>query len=524
MLRFRYLLPCLPLLLLAGAPATTERIPDLIWPVGRANMDGVFVQLGPDTDPATGSWEDWECFSQFTYDGHRGTDIMAYNFRLMDQGVTVLAAADGRVTWTQTGNFDRNYWTPYIGDPNGINIRHDDGSNSQYFHLRQHSISVEVGDQVEAGQVIGYIGSSGSSPNPHLHFELWENGISRDPNNGACNGRPSLWIDAFDHPAAQELKLLDWDVFLDTNLSGVEGNNYLGDHRLKNRPFRPVTVDKTTEKLGIWVQVQGMVGSQYTVRILDPTGAEFDAQAKGVAFPRSVQWHPLYFDFGARASTMESPEGMWTAELIMEGEPVRSRTFEVGDATTFPLRFFPLAGRSLKRTGGTVRDTLRVRSAVGAVSYSLLGAPSGVSIDGDEVLVEESAPFPTRNAEFQVVAQDEAGRRDTMYYHVVSPGQPLAGASIGAVQLDVHPLQLTAYPNPTSGEVSLTLDVPAPGIARLEVYDLLGRRRVERSLGTLSAGRHGFRQDLAGLAGGVYFLRVRVGETWGRSAVTVRPR
>ncbi|MBO6574781.1 MAG: peptidoglycan DD-metalloendopeptidase family protein [Rhodothermales bacterium] len=501
------------------------RIPELIWPLGRAEWDGIFLQLGPDTDPAAGTWQDWECHAQFTYDGHRGTDVMAYNFRIMDQGVPVLAAADGLVTWTQTGNFDRNYWTPYIGLPNGINIRHNDGSNSQYFHLRTHSVSVVPGDRVEAGQVIGYVGSSGSSPNPHLHFELWENGISRDPNQGSCNSRLSLWKEPIVHPATRELSILDWDVFLDTDLSGSENNNYIGDKRLKNRPFRPLEVARSEPELGIWVQLQGMIGATYQVRILDPTGAEFDVLNKGVIFARSVQWHALYTGWEERVSAMESPEGVWTVELLQDGAPVRSKTFTVGDNTVFPLRFFPLAGRSIKLDGGVKRDTLRVRHSVGTVAYELVDAPAGVSLVDNHVLIDPSAAFPTRNAEFQVIASDEAGRTDTMYYHVVSPGKPLGGTSVSRQAPEVPParLQLETFPNPSAGWLSLAADLPSAGPVMITVYDLLGRSRLQIDLGQRSAGTHSGRLDLRGLSAGVYQVSLEAGGVAESRSVVLRP-
>jgi len=486
------------------------RVPGLIWPVGRANHDDVFLQLGPDSDPATGSWFDYECSPQFTYDGHRGTDIMAYNFRLMDQGVPILAAADGTVSWTQTGYFDRNYWTPYIGLPNGINIRHSDGSDSQYFHLRQHSVAVEVGDYVEAGQIIGYMGSSGSSPNPHLHFELWQGGVSQNPNNGACSPTPSLWLEPFDYPGHTDLTILDWDLFLDTDLTGVEGNNFIGDKRLKNRAFRPLSVSREAIQIGVWVQLQGLVGTAYTIRVLDNEGNEFARSAKGVAFSRSVQWHALYFDFSS-VQAMESPDGEWTLELVRDSQPVESKTFEVATASTFSVRFFPLAGRSFKHLGAEIRDTLRVINASGGVNFSLVDAPTGVTIEGNEVVIRSTTGFLNRNGHFKVSASDQSGRADTMYYHVVTPSLPLQGVATSVTDIELpHDLRLEQnYPNPFSSRTTILVDLSRGAHLHLRVFDVTGKTVVEQDLGWRSPGEQSFNLEGGNLPSGTYFYEVR---------------
>ncbi|MBK7160859.1 MAG: M23 family metallopeptidase [Ignavibacteria bacterium] len=58
------------------------------------------------------------------------------------------------------------------GDPaNIVLIRHDDGSYAYYYHLMRKSVLVKLGEYVLQGKEIGYVGSSGSSTDAHLHFE-----------------------------------------------------------------------------------------------------------------------------------------------------------------------------------------------------------------------------------------------------------------------------------------------------------------------------------------------------------------
>jgi murein DD-endopeptidase MepM/ murein hydrolase activator NlpD len=58
-------------------------------------------------------------------------------------------------------------------------ISHGDGTTTLYAHLSSRKVS--VGQVVKQGQVIGITGSSGNSTGPHLHFEIWVNGVKKDP-------------------------------------------------------------------------------------------------------------------------------------------------------------------------------------------------------------------------------------------------------------------------------------------------------------------------------------------------------
>ena len=63
-----------------SSPTPSGQVPKLGWPVDFANHESVFIQLHPDTDPATGTWRDFQCNAPFTYDGHRGTDFHGLQF------------------------------------------------------------------------------------------------------------------------------------------------------------------------------------------------------------------------------------------------------------------------------------------------------------------------------------------------------------------------------------------------------------------------------------------------------------
>ncbi len=94
---------------------------------------------------------------------HTGVDIG------VDAGVPIYAAADGTVNIAG--------WSGGYG--NLVTIDHGDGYTTYYAH--QSKVAVKSGDRVRAGQLIGYVGSTGNSTGPHLHFEVRLNGKSTNP-------------------------------------------------------------------------------------------------------------------------------------------------------------------------------------------------------------------------------------------------------------------------------------------------------------------------------------------------------
>lgn len=112
----------------------------------------------------------------FTYDGHDAFDTNpGVSFARMDAGVPILAAADGTVVEAQDGNFDR--WTSATNPPaNYVVIDHGNNWRTVYYHFMRNTVTVKVGDTVSAGQIIGYMGSSGNSTGLHVHFGVQHDG------------------------------------------------------------------------------------------------------------------------------------------------------------------------------------------------------------------------------------------------------------------------------------------------------------------------------------------------------------
>lgn len=94
---------------------------------------------------------------------HSGEDMAAY------YGAPIYAPASGKVTYAG--------WKGGYGRV--IEIDHGNGFRTRYGHLGK--ISVKAGQEIAFREVLGKVGSSGRSSGPHLHYEVWFDGIVRNP-------------------------------------------------------------------------------------------------------------------------------------------------------------------------------------------------------------------------------------------------------------------------------------------------------------------------------------------------------
>jgi len=117
-------------------------IPSL-WPI-KGGIGHVSMTFGQNRHPFTGQWYI-----------HKGVDLSTYR-----SGDAVLATADGQIVTVE--------YDPGFG--NYVIIKHKHGFYTRYAHLQ--SFRVQRGQYVQQGQTIGYIGNTGVSTGPHLHYEV----------------------------------------------------------------------------------------------------------------------------------------------------------------------------------------------------------------------------------------------------------------------------------------------------------------------------------------------------------------
>ena len=91
---------------------------------------------------------------------HKGTDFAA------PEGTPIMASGDGKII--------RARWCG--GGGNCIKIRHNSTYSTVYAHLKNFGRGIKEGKRVKQGQIIGYVGSTGMSTGPHLHYEVIVNG------------------------------------------------------------------------------------------------------------------------------------------------------------------------------------------------------------------------------------------------------------------------------------------------------------------------------------------------------------
>ncbi len=96
---------------------------------------------------------------------HKGVDFAA------PRGTPIYAAGDGRISYLGTKGGYGKY----------IRIRHHSGLSTAYAHMSRYKKGLGNGARVKQGQIIGYVGTTGRSTGPHLHYEVLQGGRQVNP-------------------------------------------------------------------------------------------------------------------------------------------------------------------------------------------------------------------------------------------------------------------------------------------------------------------------------------------------------
>ncbi len=128
----------------------------------------VYIAQGPITITASGfTWPVHGLVTQFASWYHMALDIAA------PVGTPIVAAHSGKVIAVSVGTWDGGYGT-------SVQVGDSAGYTSHYAHMN--GVNVSAGDTVTAGQtVVGWIGMTGRTTGPHVHFEIRKNGVLIDP-------------------------------------------------------------------------------------------------------------------------------------------------------------------------------------------------------------------------------------------------------------------------------------------------------------------------------------------------------
>ncbi len=282
------------------------------WPLGgEQNVEWAITNF-VDDDPAPTLVADYSGRSGAdarTYDGHTGVDIALPTFRQQDRGVNVYPVAPGVVVRFQHSFPDRRTSGFVAGCNDVLNyvrILHANGFSTEYLHIREASVRVNVGDNVTPSTIIASVGSSGCSTGPHLHLTVLS------PSGAAVD------------PFAE-------DLFMDEPLyeSGLQAMEII----VKETPFA-TTADyltslpnvsafnaRATLYLGA-VFGGGRAGDTFLFRTKNPRGlthSEFPVTLSRIA-GMSYWW---------TSNRLTDEAGRWSVELHSAGSVMRSAVFDV---------------------------------------------------------------------------------------------------------------------------------------------------------------------------------------------------
>lgn len=361
---------------LARADATP-----LIFPVRATAASNVyeahFISNYVDLDATgPGNIQDFSCRAR-SYDlasgyDHQGIDIVSGPFpahAMNNEWSEVVAAAPGIIVDRNDGEPDRNC--------NGLNpaanyvvVLQDDGFYAYYWHLQINTPLGPIGTRVETGQRLGLVGSSGSSTEPHLHFEMRDGpafgGVLVDPYAGACGANETLWQHQHDAIDTQIISLF-------THRNGYERPNSFcqtEDPRFENS-FRP------GERVYIGYFTRDHIPNEETQFVVfDPAGNIFWSHNLVAVGSSGLPIPPLGFHQFARWSLafvlpQDAQTGMWRIRSTFVGR-IRERAFYVG---TEPAEGARLAAATLP----TARS---VRAGQTATVFATVLNPSSVEAQG----------------------------------------------------------------------------------------------------------------------------------------------
>lgn len=263
-----------------------------------------------DQQPGTGL-KDYQCGAK-TYDGHLETDITLANFAVMDSGVTVLAAAPGTVSQVRDGLFDRNTAWGGPGFGNYVAINHRDGFVSIYGHMRQASVSVELGQEVAAGTPLELVGSWGNSDVPHLHIEFQRNGTVTDAYAGPCGPTVDQW--------GESLPYQDRFALMATGTT----NSELTLDAVKDPPAQVDTFSTADSRVWMWVELfNARAGAVSRWEVFDPGGNRANVVQLTHRQFYSLSWWWMWQTIPGFLTTA----GTWRIDYYYGGQRLARRTF-----------------------------------------------------------------------------------------------------------------------------------------------------------------------------------------------------
>ena len=256
----------------SGAPTTGA----LVLGLPLRCEPGVDCWIANYVDMAAGpEVRDYNC-GLLAYDGHKGTDFALRSLAEMRAGVEVIAAASGTVEGVR--NIAEDVDVQRAGRQsvsgaecgNGVVLAHANGWKTQYCHMLKGSVTVQTGQSVATGEVLGKVGLSGLTEFPHVHLQVSLNGAIVDPFAGTdrkalCGLGPNpLWNKALLAKLSYKPTMI-YNIGFAPELPEWEA--------VRGGRYREKVLPASTEALVVWAEIFGVqAGDKMTLTIKGPDG------------------------------------------------------------------------------------------------------------------------------------------------------------------------------------------------------------------------------------------------------------
>ena len=263
-----------------------------------------------------------------SYDGHKGTDFAVRDLTATRRGVDVRAIAAGTVRRLRNNEIDHGL--AFSADQvqgkecgNGIVIRHEEGWESQYCHLKRGSIRINRGDQIARGETIGQIGMSGRTAFPYVHLSLRKDGQLVDPINGQTVGQA----------VGKGCGLDGKTLFKDTSkiryhrsrlyAAGFAPSVPTGS-AIKTDAASPPVIARDAPAVVFWAAIFGAAkGSRLQLTIFAPDGKPFTTRE--IAITRNQAWRMVYIGRKRKAGR-QWPSGRYRGVAKLQSASATGKT------------------------------------------------------------------------------------------------------------------------------------------------------------------------------------------------------
>jgi hypothetical protein len=296
-----------------AANAQTDQVPfNIDIPIDCDLNQDCWVVNYFDQDPSDNA-ADFKC-GPHSYNTHSGTDFAITDLLAMREGVSVVASAPGKVIGIR--NHMQDISVADIGRDalkgldcgNGVSVEHENGWRTQHCHMRKGSVTVAVGDKVNAGDKLGLVGLSGNTVFPHVHLSVFKDGQKVDPYSVnralACSGTPkSIWSNR----ARKDLKYRPAVPYI----AGF-ADERADSKKARDGAYKGAVFNSETPIITFWADHYNLRGGDRLEMSMRAPNAQVISEHTQVIDKNKARW----FQFiGRRKPKSGWPKGTYTAEI-----------------------------------------------------------------------------------------------------------------------------------------------------------------------------------------------------------------